>query len=138
MKAVLDASTIITIIKRHGEDSIDILEGSNTIALAPYEIGNMLRTETQLTRTLTAAEADRLLYIFYRILAVTTIEAPTNADEAITILKTARETDISYYDAAYLTEAKKKRLPLATEDRRLAEKAKNIKVKTVNADSLSP
>jgi len=137
LKAVLDASTIITLVKRHGEDSISILKGSNTIALAPYEIGNMLRTETQLTRTLTTAEADRLLYILYRILAVATIEAPTNADEAITILNTARETGISYYDAAYLTEAKKKRLPLATEDRRLTEKAKNIRVKTLNADSLS-
>ena len=138
MKAVLDASTIITLVKRHGEDSISILEGSTTIALAPYEIDNMLRTETQLTRTLTTAEADRLLYILYRILSLTTIEAPTNADEAITILNTARETDTSYYDAAYLTEAKKKRLPLATEDRRLTEKAKNIRVKTLNADSLSP
>lgn len=138
MKAVLDASTIITLVKRHGEDSISILEGSTTIALAPYEIGNMLRTETQLTQTLTTAEADRLLYILYRILAITTIEAPTNADEAITILNTARETGTSYYDAAYLTAAKKKRLPLATEDRRLTEKAKNISVKTLNADDLSP
>lgn len=138
MKAVLDASTIITLVKRYGEDSISILEGSTTIALAPYEIGNMLRTETQLTRTLTTAEADRLLYILYRILAVATIEAPTNADEAITILNTARETGTSYYDAAYLTEAKKKHIPLATEDRRLTEKAKNIMVKTLNADSLSP
>jgi len=51
LKAVLDASTIISLVKKHGEDSIDMLEGSATIALAPYEIGNMLRTETQLTRT---------------------------------------------------------------------------------------
>lgn len=44
MKAVLDASTIISLVKKHGEDSIDMLEGSATIALAHYEIGNMLRT----------------------------------------------------------------------------------------------
>jgi predicted nucleic acid-binding protein len=49
----------------------------------------------------------------------------------------ARETDTSYYDAAYLTEAKKKRVPLATEDRRLAEAAERNGVKTFNADSLS-
>ena len=137
MKAVLDARTIISLVKKHGEDSIDMLEGSATIALAPYEIGNMLRTETQLTRTLTVAEADRLLYIFYRILAVVTVAAPATADEAIRILRMARETDTSYYDVAYLTEAKKKRVPLAAEDRRLAEIAERNGVKTFNADSLS-
>jgi predicted nucleic acid-binding protein len=137
LKAVLDASTIISLVKKHGEDSIDMLEGSATIALAPYEIGNMLCTETQLTRTLTVAETDRLLYIFYRILAVVTVAAPATADEAIRILRMARETDTSYYDVAYLTEAKKKRVPLATEDRRLAEAAERNGVKTFNADSLS-
>ena len=137
MKAVLDASTIITLVKRHGEESIEILEGSTTIALAPYEIGNTLRTETQLTLALTNTEADRLLYILYRILTVVTMETPTTAEDAITILNTARETDASYYDAAYLTEAKKMGLPLATEDRRLADKAEKFSVKTVNAESLS-
>ena len=63
--------------------------------------------------------------------------APATADEAIRILRMARETDNSYYDAAYLTEAKKKRVPLATEDRHLAEAAERNGVKTVNADSLS-
>jgi len=138
LKAVLDASTIITLIKRHGEDSIDILEGCTTITLAPYEVGNTLRTETQLTRTLTIPEADRLLYILYRILASVTMETPATAEDAITTLKKARETDTSYYDAAYLMEAKKKRLPLATEDKRLAEKAKKLKIRTLNADTLQP
>lgn len=114
MKTILDASTIITLVKRHREKSIEILEESTTLTLAHYEIGNALRTETNLTRTLTTTEADRLLYTLYRILTAITTETPTTAEEAITILTTARKTDTSYYDAAYLTEAKKRQLPLAT------------------------
>jgi len=137
LKTVLDASTIITLVKRHGENSIDIMKESTTIALAPYEIGNTFRTETMLTKTLTTKEADRLLYIIYRIITPLSLETPTTADQAITTLETARKTETSYYDAAYITEAKRKGLPLATEDRRLAEKARKMKVKTVNAEALS-
>ncbi len=138
MRAVLDASTIITLVKRHGDQAVDALEGSTTLALTPYEIGNALRTETQLTKTLTQKEADRLLYILYRLLAVLSIEAPATADEAISILAATRETGTSFYDASYLAEARKKRLPLATEDRRLAKTATKNGIRTISAADLSP
>jgi len=88
-------------------------------------------------KTLTTKEADRLLYIIDRIITPLSLETPTTAEKAITTLETARKTETSYYDAAYITEAKRKGLPPATEDRRLAEKARKIKVKTVNAEALS-
>ena len=138
MRAVLDASTIITLVKRHGDQAVDALEGSTTLALTPYEIGNALRTETQLTKTLTKKEADRLLYILYRLHAVLSIEAPATAEEAINILAVTRETGTSFYDASYLAEARKKRLPLATEDRRLAKTAIKNGIHTITADDLSP
>jgi predicted nucleic acid-binding protein len=137
LKAVLDASTIITLVKRQGDLSIDALEGSITLALAYYEIGNALRTETELTRALTTSEANRLLYIFYRLLTVITIKEPTTADEAIKILDIARETDTSFYDAAYLTQAKVGEIPLATEDKRLGKKVKKNGIRTINADNFS-
>lgn len=138
MNAVLDASTIITLVKRRGEQAVDALEGSTTLALAPYEIGNALRTETQLTKTLPEKEADRLLYILYRLLTVLSLEAPATADDAIEILAITHETGTSFYDASYLAEARKRRLPLATEDRRLAGVAAKNGIATITANDLCP
>ena len=131
-KYLFDASSIIALVIGR---KIDPLLGNCTIELAGYEIGNYLWKEVNLTKLLRHDDLPTLEKIFLKLLeAMNIINAwPPSTD----IIKLAEELNLTYYDAAYLHQAKKLNLTLVTEDAKLKEKAeKLIEVTTAKGISL--
>jgi predicted nucleic acid-binding protein len=135
---VIDASSLLILLKRHGREAVPLIEGSYTPTLAVYEIGNALRTETQLLKILSKPRAREMLTRLHDLLPHIHATPPEDADEATTILEASWRNDITYYDAAYLTQAKRLNAILVTEDKKLTQRAEKAGIKTIDADGISP
>jgi len=87
-----------------------------------YEVRNVLIVNERRGRIDSVRTA-----AFLADLAALPIEEDRHADEA-TVLSVAREYELSVYDAAYLELALRRQLPLATQDRKLADTAQRCGV----------
>ena len=135
MKRVLDSSAIALILKRLGEESIEVLEESVTASLATYELGNVIWKEYALRRLINLEEAMRRAEQIAKILEVVQLEDIKSAEDLKEVMRLAGRLDLTFYDASYLNLAKKMGIPLVTEDKELLKKARNISVEALNVDS---
>ena len=130
---LFDASSILTLVRELRGDAPDkLLEGS-TISLAYYELGNALWRECFLLKRISEEEAENLLRTMYAILQSMDVAPLEKEDEGNAILDTACRFNITFYDSAYLTEARKSKKTLATDDKKLAKAAENAGVKTLTS-----
>jgi len=120
-KYLFDASAIIALAVKHG---VGLLVDNYTVELAGYEIGNYLWKEIYLTKLLSRDDLPTLEKIFLKILKEMNVIRgwPPSAE----VVNIAGELNLTYYDAAYIHQAKKLGLTLITEDTKLKEKAKKI------------
>jgi len=128
---LFDASSIIALaVKR----KVDFLMGNYTIELAGYEIGSYLWKEVYLTKSLSRNDLSTLERIFLKILEeINVINGwPPSAE----VVELAGELNLTYYDAAYLHQARKLGLTLITEDTKLKEKAKKV-IETMTTENIS-
>ncbi len=135
---LLDASAIIALAKRARESLPHVLKGKRTLSLAFYEIGNFVWKETMLIKKLGVQKAIEVAKDFTNVLLLMDIIYPDIRTDMREICAVAARTGLTFYDAAYLYVAIRNGLTLVTEDRELAEKARELGVRVLSAEELLP
>ena len=119
MKYLFDASALLNLVRRLGEDSLKILRGNYILTLTIYEIGNALWRETRLLKKLTADEAEEIMKA---VVALTKFMHVIEPEEPIEVLRTSNKIETTFYDAAYMVVALRADLMLVTDDKKLVAK----------------
>jgi predicted nucleic acid-binding protein len=133
---LFDANAIYRLIRElPDEKRLEILEGS-TITLAYYELGNAVWRECSLLKRISQKEAQDLMYSLYSALQAMDVAPPETQTHENVTFQTALDLSLTFYDAAYLAEAKISKKTLVTDDKQLAKAAKHANVKTLNSTAL--
>jgi predicted nucleic acid-binding protein len=114
---------------------VEKLVKGTTIYLAYYELGNALWRECLLLKRISIGEAEKSVDLMYSILErmqVASLDKETGSE----ILDTAYKLNLTFYDTAYLIEAKKGDKTLVTDDIKLAKAAENLGIKTLSSNTL--
>lgn len=127
MSYILDSSAIFKAIK---ENSINKLTNRYTLELARYELGNIIRKQHNLYKTINQKESIQLMRVITDVLNTLEILQIQGKEEKI--LELAEELETTFYDASYLTYAQEFGIPLLTEDKKLMEKGKRLKITVMN------
>jgi predicted nucleic acid-binding protein len=130
MKCIFDSSTIFEAIK---ENAVEVLAGNSTLDLTGYELGNILWKEHTIHKRINREELKKLVKITKEVLNLMEILTINCHEEEI--LSIAESLKITFYDASYIYHAKNKKIPLATEDTELANKAKS-QINTLKLNNL--
>ncbi|RLG03507.1 MAG: hypothetical protein DRN60_01300, partial [Thaumarchaeota archaeon] len=117
MKYLFDASALLNLVRRLGEESLKILEENYILTLTIYEVGNALWRETRLLRRLTIDEAEEIMRAIITLIKFMQVTEP---QDPIEVLRISNEIETTFYDAAYVITALRRGLILVTDDRRLA------------------
>ena len=117
MKYLFDASALLNLVRRLGEESLKILEENYILTLTIYEVGNALWRETRLSRRLTMDEAEAIMRAIITLIKFMQVIEPQGLIE---VLRISNEIETTFYDAAYVVTALRRGLVLVTDDRRLA------------------
>ena len=117
MKYLFDASALLNLVRRLGEESLKILEENYILTLTIYEVGNALWRETRLLRRLTMDEAEAIMRAIITLIKFMQVIEP---QDPIEVLRISNEIETTFYDAAYVVTALRRGLVLVTDDRRLA------------------
>jgi len=133
---LFDASSVFTIVREFGGKAPDIFGVGSTISLAYYEVGNALWRECFLLKRIVPKEAAKLLESMFTLLRTMDVAGLEDEDLGNIIFNMAGKLDITYYDAAYLTVAQKSGKTLVTDDKKLAEAAKSLGVKTLTSTTI--
>ena len=134
---LFDASSIFALVREFRGKALDTLLESSTISLARYELGNALWRECFLLKRIRQDEAERLLRTMFAILHAMNVKILEDEDEGSTVLNQAGKLNVTYYDAAYVSEAFKSNKVLVTDDRKLAKAAEKTGLKTLTSRTLS-
>jgi len=129
---LFDANAIYRLIREFPENAPDILAEGSTIDLAYYELGNALWKECLLLKRISSEEAKKSVDFLYAILERMQVVTAASS-EGTTVLDTALKSRVTFYDSAYLTEAKKSGKSLVTDDSKLAKAAKEFGVTTLSS-----
>ena len=117
MKYLFDASALLNLVRRLGEESLKILEENYILTLTIYEIGNALWRETRLLRRLTIDEAEEVMRAIITLIKFMQVTEP---QDPIEVLRISNEIETTFYDAAYVITALRRGLILVTDDKVLA------------------
>jgi len=117
MKYLFDASALLNLVRRLGEESLKILEENYILTLTIYEVGNALWRETKLLKRLTIDEAEEVMRAIITLIKFMQVIEP---QDPIEVLRISNEIETTFYDAAYVVTALRRGLILVTDDRRLA------------------
>jgi predicted nucleic acid-binding protein len=132
---LFDSNIIYKVIRELPQTAVDKLVGSSTICLAYYELGNALWRECLLLKRISIDEAEKSLDLMYSILERMQV-ASLDRETGDEILQAAYRFNLTFYDTAYLVEAKKTDKTLVTDDSRLARAAENLGMKTLSSKKL--
>jgi predicted nucleic acid-binding protein len=133
---LFDANAIYRLIRDCPEKATDKLMEGTTISLAYYELGNALWRETHLLKRISIEEAQKSLSLMYAMLARMQV-VKVDDEQGIEILQTAHKCNLTFYDSAYLVEAKKASKILVTDDNKLAKAAEILGVETLSSNTLA-
>ena len=134
---LFDANSIFALVKEFRAKAVDMLLEGSTISLVRYELGNAVWRECFLLKKISQGEAEKLLEAMFAILHAMDVAVLEDEDEGTTVLREACRFNITYYDAAYVSEAIKSNKVLVTDDRKLAKAAEKAGLKVLTTDSLS-
>lgn len=130
-KLLFDANAIYNLFREYPDDALDILSEGSTVHLAYYELGNALWRECFLLKRISVEEAEKSLCFIYEILQRMQV-ASLDIETGRLVLDAAFKFNLTFYDSAYLAEAKKSHQPLVTDDKKLAKAAENFGIKTLS------
>jgi len=120
-KLLFDASSVIYALKLR---NLKTLCDNYLQWLTIYEVINALWKEATLTKAISMQEASEIVKLFTKTVEFMKILSPHLYEDEI--LSTARELNITAYDAAYIVLAEKNGLTLVTEDKKLRTKAEKL------------
>lgn len=132
---LFDSNAIYRLIRELPENATNKLIEGSTISLAYYELGNALWRESFLLKRINIEEARKSLSLMYAILERMQV-ASLDSIMGDKVLKTAHKFNLTFYDSAYLTEAKESGKILVTDDNKLTKTAENIGIKTISTKTL--
>ena len=135
--SLFDASAIMDLAVERGSKAIDAVAGGSALTLTYYEIGNSIWKLHNLQRKLSNEGALALLGVSLRLYERLDI-LNLDASDATPIEKLASLHGITFYDSAYLYCAKRNKLILVTDDKRLGKVAIKEEVKTASSEQISP
>ena len=124
----------IKVIRETPDKAFDKLTEGTTIALAYYELGNALWRESRLLKRISLEEAAKSLSLMYSMLSHMKV-AEVNGEKGNEVLETAYEFNLTFYDAAYLVEAKNNNRILVSDDSKLAKAAESLGVATLSSNT---
>lgn len=128
MPQLFDASSLANLITRRGEEALYLLKNNYILDLTVYEVGNAL-WRMHAIKKLSASDVEALMDVMADLVGRINMVSVSDLD-IVEIMKLAADKGITFYDAAYVTAAKLKKLTLITDDPKLAEVAsKLVKVK---------
>jgi predicted nucleic acid-binding protein len=130
--SLLDASSIFEALRTL---NLKPLEGSSTLDLARYEVGSAIWKHGNLLHTLTPEESKILMEEASRLFSLLDVVDVSGGE--VDVLELAGKLKTTFYDASYLHMAKEMRVPLVTEDTRLAEKAHDLGLETRRLTALT-
>jgi predicted nucleic acid-binding protein len=134
-RLLFDANVIYRLIRDCPEKAMDMLMEGTTISLAYYELGNALWREAHLLKRISIEEAKKSLSLMYAMLVRMQL-VEVEGEQGIEILQTAHKCNLTFYDSAYLVEAKKTSKILLTDDNKLAKAAEILGVETLSSNTL--
>jgi len=120
-KFLFDSSSVIYALKLR---SLKALYDNYVQWLTIYEVINALWKEATLTKAISPQEASEIVKLFAKTLEFVKILSPHPYEDEI--LSTARELNITAYDASYIVLAEKNGLTLVTEDKKLRTRAEKL------------
>jgi predicted nucleic acid-binding protein len=123
---ILDASSIYITLKRA---NLKILQSSQTLDLAFYEVGNSMLKELR-RKLITPESFAKALNVLSLLNETITVRRFGELDSR-RVADVAKSTGLTFYDASYLTLALIWNEPLATEDKELSREAEKIGIKSV-------
>ena len=130
---VFDSNAIYRLIREAPEKALEKLNEGTTIYLAYYELGTALWRECHLLKRISVEEAEKSLDLMYMMLLRMQLATVKNGNE---VLSTANEFNLTFYDSAYLVEAKQNNRILVTDDTKLAKTATTLGVATIPSSTL--
>ncbi len=129
MRYLFDSSAIFRAIK---ENRVEVLTGNFTLALARYELGNIIWKDYVLQARVSEEETKSMAKTIKKTLTMMEVQDVSGNEEEI--LETAIRLRITFYDASYVYSAKTKELQLITEDLRLIKRTTaTLKVSTLDS-----
>ena len=129
---LFDANAIYRLVREIPDDALAILSEGSTIYLAYYELGNALWRESFLLKRISKEEAEMSLRFMYDVLKKMHI-ASLDSTTGSSVLDSACKFNLTFYDSAYLAEAKRSDKTLVTDDMKLVRVAENFGVKTLSS-----
>ena len=132
---LFDSNSIYKLIREHPQDAVEKIAKGTTIYLAYYELGNALWIECLLLKRISIEEAEKSLDLIYSILElieVASLDSKTGSE----VLDIAYKFSLTFYDSAYLVEAKKNNKILVTDNNKLAKVAENFGIETLSSNRL--
>ena len=128
MPNVFDSSSLTNLIVTRGGKALDVLKGHCVLDLTIYEIGNALWRMQRTKAKLSPADARSLMKVTtYLVSWMNSI--PLSELDSLEVLDIATKEGITFYDAAYVACAVKRRSVLVTDDGSLAKVAsRRVKV----------
>ena len=122
MPYLLDASALLNIIVSRGQKALDVVRGHFVLDLTSYEAGNTLWRLSVLQNKLTSETVDSTLEVLAKLMEQTK-EMNVHSMNLLSIMNVARNERTTFYDSAYITAAKDRKLTLVTDDGRLSKAA---------------
>jgi predicted nucleic acid-binding protein len=134
-RLLFDANVIYRLIREQPDAALDKLVEGSTIYLAYYELGNALWRESFLLKRISREEAQESLGLMYDVLRLMEVASVGN-EAGAAVLEVACRFSLTFYDSAYLAEAKQSNKILVTDDKKLAKAAETLGVKTLSSSAL--
>jgi len=119
---LLDASSLLNIVRRLGEEALSVLRGSSVLDLTVYEVGNGVWSLVYLHKEIKYDEGVRLMRTMARMFAE--LEVLGVRGRLFEAYDVAVKESLTFYDASYVVAAESAGLILVTDDAKLGEKAK--------------
>lgn len=120
MSYVFDTSSLMAVLLDEEGPGVEVLFDEHTLELTFYEAGNVVWKASHLQERIDTDEAQRLLDLLVDLrLELVVHDLPEIGMEAV--FRTARECDVTFYDAAHVTCADAVDATLVTEDSGLRE-----------------
>ena len=135
LKLLFDSNAIYKLIREAPDKALDKLSGGATIYLAYYELGNALWRECRLLKRISVEEAEKSLSLMYAMLVRMEV-GEVDDDKGKETLANAEKFNLTFYDSAYLVEAKRNGETLVTDDNQLVKAAETLGVEVVSINSL--
>ncbi|MBO3842283.1 MAG: type II toxin-antitoxin system VapC family toxin [Candidatus Brockarchaeota archaeon] len=131
MKAIVDASSLLTMIKNiEGEALLSRLNGLATLDMAFYEIGNALWKQVSIRGVASREELKRVVLAVGKVFLMNSfIKIGWRDLDYSAVFDLAVGNGITFYDASYLMASIVFKKPLVTEDEKLKRvAAKHVQV----------